>query len=474
MPLSSKVRRLFHSLCQTWSSSVLISNTAWVIAGYGLRLLIQGAYFVIIARSLGVKQYGAFIGATALIGVLSPFVGLGSGFVLIKNVARDKTLFAEYWGNGLLVTLLSGVSLFAVAASLCAALLPIPALAVVFIALSDLIFCKMVDLAGWAFQAFETLSKTARLNVLLSFTRLLGIAGLALAVGHPTVLAWAAAYLAGAVLTALIAVIWVTLCLGKPRLALGRLGGKETVEGFYFSVGLSAYTIYNDIDKTMLARLSTLEATGIYGAAYRLIDVACIPLVALASAANAGFFREGKRGIQAAVRYGRGLLKRFVLYPVFAFVALFIGAPVVPWVLGHQYAQVAEALRWLAVLPLLRTIQYFNADPLAGSGYQGLRTLAQACVAVFNILVNLWIIPAYGWRGAAWSSIASDGLLALALWFAANRLARRAHSRFEQVAIADTGAVNRSPVGLLAAGLAALVARAGAFLRLGISGGQDT
>ena len=46
----------------------------------------------------------------ALINVAAPFVGVGSGIVLIKNVARDKTLFAEYWGNGLLMTLITGVA----------------------------------------------------------------------------------------------------------------------------------------------------------------------------------------------------------------------------------------------------------------------------------------------------------------------------------------------------------------------------
>jgi hypothetical protein len=55
--------------------------------------------------------------------------------------------------------------------------------------------------------------------------------------------------------------------------------------------------------------------------------------------------------------------------------------------------------------------------------------------------LGVWIIPAHGWRGAAWSSIASDGLLALALWFAASRLARRPHSRCEQAAIVATGPV---------------------------------
>jgi O-antigen/teichoic acid export membrane protein len=46
-------------------------------------------------------------------------------------------------------------------------------------------------------------------------------------------------------------------------------------------------------------------------------------------------------------------------------------------------------------------------------------------VAVFNILINLWLIPAYSWRGAAWSSIASDALLACLMGSAVFVLSRR-------------------------------------------------
>jgi hypothetical protein len=33
-------------------------------------------------------------------------------------------------------------------------------------------------------------------------------------------------------------------------------------------------------------------------------------------------------------------------------------------------------------------------------------------------LLNLVFLPRYGWLGAAWTSLASDGLLLLSLWFA--------------------------------------------------------
>jgi len=48
----------------------------------------------------------------------------------------------------------------------------------------------------------------------------------------------------------------------------------------------------------------------------------------------------------------------------------------------------------------------------------------QIGVAVFNVAINFWIIPAFSWRGAAWSSLASDGLLAV-LMFACIVVLRR-------------------------------------------------
>jgi O-antigen/teichoic acid export membrane protein len=87
-----------------------------------------------------------------------------------------------------------------------------------------------------------------------------------------------------------------------------------------------------------------------------------------------------------------------------------------------------EALRWLAILPVLKVVHFFLSDALTGAGYQGLRSGIQVGVALFNVLINLWIIPAYSWRGAAWTSIASDGVLACAIGAAVLVLSRRSQS----------------------------------------------
>jgi len=63
-------------------------------------------------------------------------------------------------------------------------------------------------------------------------------------------------------------------------------------------------------------------------------------------------------------------------------------------------------------------------EALTGAGHQGVRASTHVTVAVFNILINLWIIPRYGWRGAAWSSLASDGLLVILMYAAVQAMTR--------------------------------------------------
>src|ERR1700732_2715493 len=84
--------------------SALARNTTWMVLGRGLGLIIQAVYFIEIARSLGVSNYGAFVGVVALVGIVWPFASMGGSNLLIKNVSRDKNLFPTYWGRALVTT----------------------------------------------------------------------------------------------------------------------------------------------------------------------------------------------------------------------------------------------------------------------------------------------------------------------------------------------------------------------------------
>lgn len=402
-----------------YRANKLANNTGWMLLGQGLCLFIQAVYFVIIARSLGVQQYGAFIAAAAFAQILSPFVGFGGGNLLVKNVAQDKKLFAVYWGNLLFMTLTSGLAATAFVIAVARLVLPlsIPLLVIVLVSVADLIFSRLIECAAFAFQSIERLDVTAQLKIWAALMRLIGIAVLVAILHHPDASHWSFVYLLTTIIGATLGLVWVQMRIGRPRLSLGAIRG-EFIEGLYFSAGLSAQNIYNDIDKTMLARMATLDAVGIYAAAYRIIDVAFIPVRSLLYSAYPGFFRAGQDGIPGTIRYMRRLLPKSAGYSLLAFLCLMFGAPIVPYLFGSEYARTVEALRWLSLLPLLKTIHYFLADTLTCSGHQGCRALIQGGVAGFNVLINLWIIPLYSWRGAAWSSVASDTLLAASMYLA--------------------------------------------------------
>lgn len=392
-------------------------NTFWTLAGQLMRLGVQTAYFVLIARALGPNQYGAFVAVTAAAAIGGPFVGLGCGNLLVKNVSRDRSLFPLYWGNGLALTAMSGAFLAALLMLAGHVLLAssISRTVIVSVAISDLILIKVTDLAAFGFQAFETLRPTAALNLLASASRLAGIVALIAWTKSPTGKQWALMYLLASLLTAAVSYAWLTAARGKPKVDLIH-ARTDLLHGFYFSASASAFSIYTDIDKTMLARLASLEAAGIYAAAYRLIDIAFIPVRSLLSAAYPSMFRHGANGIAATIPYARRLLGKIAWYPLLGAIALFMGAPLAPRLLGHEYASTVGALRWLALIPLFKTLQFFAADAMTGANFQGTRTLIQVADALLNIGLNLWLVPRYSWLGAAWASLASDGLLAIALW----------------------------------------------------------
>ncbi len=395
----------------------LVRNTLWMLLAKFLKMIVQAAYFVMIARTLGAQQYGLFASLTALAAIISPFATWGSGDVLIKNVSRNRALFKEYWGNALLMIFSSSSVLIVLVMLIAPAILPeeTSPLLIFLVFLSDLLFLKLLATAGQAFIAVSKLKHTAQIHFLLSLKNLVATLCFVSFFQTSDIVVWGALYMASTAITAGIGFLMVHQMLGTPKLAISKLK-PEILQGFYFSVNLCAETVNNNVDKTMLARLSTLQATGIYAAAYRLIDVAFVPVQSLLAASYAKFFQKGAAGIGGSLNLAKRLSPIAGMYGIAAGIGLFISAPMVPYIIGEDYSEVVNALRWLAPIPFFKAMQFFAADTLTGAGFQGLRSSIQVTAALLNFSLNLWLIPLYSWKGAAWSSLTSDSLRMLSLW----------------------------------------------------------
>ena len=410
--------------------SAIARNASWAFTAQSLQLAGRFGYFVIAAHVLGPAEYGTFVACTALIAALSPFASFGTEKVLVKYIARDPGLFHLYVGNALLVTLACG-SLFTVLA-ICIRPVVLPASATLpmlaSVAFSDLFGRQITAICSNAFAATEQFKKYTQL--LAGPTALRLLAALVLANSTATALTWAHLYAGATLIGAVISLAVVIRCAGPPQFRF-RLILPSMREGFHFSTSSASESVYDDIDKTMLARLSTVDAAAIYAVAYRFVDAAMLPIRSVAAAAYPQFFRRGTQGVTSSFALAQAIIRRSLIYGAIVGFLLFISAGVLPHIMGQEYARSVTALRWLCVLPAIKSVHAFLTDTLTGADYQWQRSLVLMVVAGFNILVNLWMIRAYTWRGAVWSSIITDSLLAVLLYLVIRSHLRREHGGTE-------------------------------------------
>jgi O-antigen/teichoic acid export membrane protein len=154
--------------------------------------------------------------------------------------------------------------------------------------------------------------------------------------------------------------------------------------------------------------MSSLEATGLYGASYRFLDLSWYAISAVTDSAYSKYFEHGASGIKGGIKFARKLFPFLALYGGLAGIGLVLFSPLSPIVLGEQFRESTELLKWFAPLPLMIVTQKMLGDILSGSNHQGLRSAVQVFSAGFNFVLNLWLIPAFSWRGATWATLASE------------------------------------------------------------------
>jgi O-antigen/teichoic acid export membrane protein len=401
----------------TLTTSRLSRNAAWSFSGQIARVGLQGAYFVILARVLGVDGFGAFSGVVALVALASPYASLGALNLLVKHVSTGSNSAVVQFSNGVLVTFIVGGAFIILLVVVAPGVAPAGVLAgtIAMIATADIVAGNLILIAGSLGQARERLMSTALYPILLNAGRLLGLIVVVALVDDADLTAVAASYAISSILMSG-AVVWTIFHrLGGFRADFGTFGA-QWKEGLLFAVSISAQNVYNDIDKTMLARLDTLGAAGIYAAAYRILDFTFVPMRAALAAAYPRFFTYGANGLGSALRLCKRIALPGIAYAVVVAGVLLVGSTAIPVVLGAEYSQSVGAVQMLAALPLLRWTHYLAADSLTGAGYQGARSGCQIGVAMINIGLNFWLITDYSWTGAVVATLISDGLLAVMLW----------------------------------------------------------
>jgi len=393
--------------------------------GMGLRTVLQVGVFIIVTRVLSVTDYGAYNAVLAIALALGGFCGFGTQALIVRDVSRNPDHFSIAWGLALTAIAISIPILFAIYIALAYLVLPgdISWPVIVLLGIAELCFAPISFAAITAYQGHERIGRSSRLVLVPVIPRLVGalllipITEVLPAELHLTV--WAMLYMIAALLACLYGCWLVRKDLG----AATRPGFSELWRGLWtglpFAFGGVALRLYADIDKTMLAYFTTLPIVGAYSAGYRLMDMATLPVNALLAAAMPRFFRTGQKKLRHVLADGYRILPLPLVYVFLAGIALYLGAGLLPYILGYHYVTSIPTLRWLAWIPLISLPRLFLQNLLIGGNRQQEVVTILIVGAIFNIGLNIVIIPLWGWLGAVAATYIAEIIMALMMFLMA-------------------------------------------------------
>jgi O-antigen/teichoic acid export membrane protein len=144
--------------------------------------------------------------------------------------------------------------------------------------------------------------------------------------------------------------------------------------------------------------------------------MACLPISAILFSLQA---RVYKKGHESGLVGTLGALRRPVViswaYCLVVAIGLYVGAPAVPWLLGNSYQSSTQVLQWLALLPFLLVVNGAGSEALSGADAQRRLSLLHALTAGMSLLLNVMLVPSYGWQGAVMAAYGSQAFLAASL-----------------------------------------------------------
>jgi O-antigen/teichoic acid export membrane protein len=416
VPGAAGVRRVLH-------------NALSLLLAYVLPRLFMLGSVVVAARVLGTAQFGAYSTAAAFAVVLSIIATLGMTPLLVREIARAPERAPGLLAAAHAVKTASNVLMLALLLVLARYVMGYPApvvLAALLLGVSYAVGAYTENLAAW-FQAVE------RMHVWTQASAINGVVagglGLALVVGTRN-LAW---FCVAPILGQLGALAWLAARLPKEARQGGRIALAEALRLARalapFAAAFVALTVYYKVDVLLLARWRDAAEVGTYAAAYKLVDVAqalalvvagaVYPRLSRAVAAGAGAEPAGTAGAAAAAAdaplpAAAARLSEWMLLAVApaAGLVFLLREPLIAVVYGHDYAEAAAVLGWLAaVLPAL-ALNILAGYILGAAGL--MRRVAGAYVlgTAANVAANAALIPRYGAVGAGMAMLGSEVFLA--------------------------------------------------------------
>ena len=406
--------------------SHIVKSISGTIILRGANVFFNMLTTIVLARALGAKGYGIYSYAMVILQFLVVFSSLGLPLFIVKETAINKE--KEHWD------LIKGIYLWSTKLSLGSSIfLAIIVGSVVFVfqqyfgeiicvtLLIGLLILPLNTLLRMQEALLRGLSYVVHAQLPMRLVR----AGLfpLLIVGYMLIENNFSPYTAMAlcVFTFGVGLVFSLFLIKKMvnfQDMLPKFKTKVWMSSLWFFYFIEiADTIYDQVDMFLLGTIKGPEYVGIYRIAHRLsfiIALATMSINVALSPTIAGLYaKKEKELLQQIVTKRTRML--FLLVAPFAFTFIFWGGPIISYTFGPGFVPAKNPLAILMNTQLIVVAIGPVRDLLNLTGFEQVTAKGLSFSVVFIIVLNLLLIPRWGYIGAA--TAAGINMLVMELFF---------------------------------------------------------
>ena len=366
----------------------LVRDYMTALSGAAGRMVISLFYFVALANSLSVADFGLFATASATGIVLSRIVGFGFTSPLYRIATVKPRLIGVYAAGYLLFSAIS-LPFFVLAAYFCYRVFfgqTLSLLTFALIVMTEALLWRTLEVILIANNGMNRFGRASTLVMIGSALRALAAVGFAFTVARD-IDHWAQYYLVANALGLLVGILFF-MPKAKLRLVLP-VYRRHITDSLSVAGAEILFYIQSELDKLLVLALGGAETAGVYAIIMRLVDLTAIPIRTFNMMLVQRLMRNGS--LLSSLKQKVSMEVALFAISTIGFCGLAIFLKIFPNALGHNVAGATNLLFLVFLVPGFRNLVEYQAELLYASRQTVLRVLNLAMLAGVKAVLLAYI-----------------------------------------------------------------------------------
>lgn len=367
------------------------------------------AFNILLARVLGVEQFGVYAFATSYITLLSVLVEFSLQQLIIRDVARNPDQAGSYFSNALAIKCVFFILAIVIVPITTKLLGYSEEVQIVLYILSiGLLFDAVTNCCVALFKAAQEMRYPGALQITEEFCFiLLGLASLGMGGGITAIVA---SRVAAQAVTQLTGLFFLTKQLrvwpGRVRYTICKQLTKQALHFFSVSVFTQAS---RNLDTVLLLSMQGAAAVGIYAAAAKLVKVTTYFSKAFCDALYPVLSRQAALPDKSLLEITYSQSVKWLMISIVPFIAFATvqSAGIMRNLYGQDFVEASFVFQIFAWRAALGFFTQFCGITLYALGRQRVVFKATGASAIFSLILYAILIPRYSYTGAAFATLAA-------------------------------------------------------------------